>query len=157
MASIEELKSLKKTITDSLEVIKHDAGEDVGIDGFNLDGESLRTPKLHSKWLGILSEEAINLKHLQSMSKKLFLERWKYYNGKQPDKYYIDHGAINDKILKTDLNLYLDADDVLIIIREIVEIQDQIVDFLEKTIKEISSRTYHIKSAIDWRRFESGS
>lgn len=157
MANMEELKSLKTGISDCFEVIKKDAAEDVVIDSFDLDGESLRTPKLHSKWLGILSEEAIRLKQLQNFQKKLLLERWKYYNGKQPDKYYIDHGAINDKILKTDINLYLDADDVLIIIKEIVEIQDQAVDFLEKTIKEISSRTFHIKSAIDWRKFESGN
>ena len=31
------------------------------------------------------------------------------------------------------------------------------VDFLDRTIRQITNRTFTIKNAIDWRRFTSGA
>jgi hypothetical protein len=157
MAKLDDWKTLKREFSDRLEELKILASEDVAIDEFNLDGEALRTPKLHSKWISILADESVKAKQIFNLQKKLYLERLRYYSGIQTDKYYHEHGVVNVKILKGDLNIYLDADDITAEIREIVEIQSQIVDFLERTVKEISSRTFHIKSAIEWRKFEAGS
>lgn len=157
MAKIDEYRNLKQEVLDNDASIRNCASEEVAIDEFDLDGESLKTPKLHSRWMSILGDEAARLVTLQNLQKKVYLERWKYYNGKQPDSYYREHGVVHDKILKGDIGMYLDADEYVAIMKEIVNAQSHLVDFLEKTIKEISSRTFHLKNAIEWRRFESGS
>lgn len=153
---IDQWKEVKEELVLRFAELKDMAHDEVSIDEFRLDDESIRTPKLHSKFLGILGDEALKLKQIQNLYKKIYLDRWKAYNGKQTDKYYQTYGIIHEKVLKSELNMYLDADEYICELKEIVDIQTQIVDFLEKTIKEINSRTFHLKNAIDWRRFESG-
>lgn len=157
MNKLDELNDILKDIQESFEQIKIKAGEELVIDEFDLDGESLKTPKLLTAWLGRLGDESLKLKSFINMQKKFQLERWRYYLGTQTDKYYAEYGIMHTKILKTDVQAYLDADDYLIAVKKIVDTQDQIVAFIERSVKEISSRTFHIKSAIDWRRFQSGS
>lgn len=147
----------KETLHKNFKEIREQAAIDVAIDNVNLDGEAIRTPKLHNRWLSELSEAAYMLKKTQNSAKRLQLERWKYYNGKQTDKYYVDYGPVHEKSLKTDLDKYLHADDFLIEMSEILELHEQNVEFLEKTVKDISNRNFLLKSAIDWRKFESGS
>lgn len=150
---IEEIKLSVLTRTQDLKK----QAEELHIDEFDLDSESLKTPRLHSKWLSVLGEEAYRLKQFNNVQSKLYLERWRYYNGTQDDKYYQKHGIVHHKILKTDLDMYMKADKYMCAMSEVVVMQECLVNFLEKTVKEITSRTYHIKSAIDWRRFQSGS
>ena len=37
------------------------------------------------------------------------------------------------------------------------KILETIVDFLDRTLRQISNRTFTIKNAIDWRKFTSGA
>jgi hypothetical protein len=140
----------------ALESYKEFAAAELVIDEHDLDTEALRTPRLHTRWLDLLSQSAIQLRSIQNMQKKLYIERWKYYSGTASDKYYTDYGVFHHKILKTDINIYLDSDDILCTIKEIIEIHEQTLAFCERTVKEISSRTFHIRAAIDWRKFASG-
>lgn len=153
---IDNLKALKISSISSLDELKEFAKTELVIDEHDLDTESLRTPRLHTRWLDLLSSAAIKLKSIQNMQKKLYMERWKYYSGTATDKYYADYGVFHNKILKTDINIYLDSDDILCEAKELLDIHEQIVDFCERTVKEISSRTFHIRAAIDWRKFASG-
>jgi hypothetical protein len=154
---LDELKELKIEINLRYEQVKEEIKPQLVIDTHRLDDESLRTPQLFGAWMSVLSDEGIKLKQLLNLQKKAYLERWRYYNGTQTDKYYHEYGIIHQKILKTDINVYLDADDYLCEIKEIVEIQEQLVNLLERSIKEIGSRTFHIKNAVEWRRFEAGN
>lgn len=149
-------KELKADVADRYAEVKALALDDVSIDEHDLDGESIRTPRLHSKWLSMMGEEAIKMKQVTNLMKKILLERSRYWMGTQTNQYYAEHGVCHVKVLKTDLPLYIDADDYMCLIREVVEIQGQLVEFLEKTVKEISARTFHLRAAIDWRKFESG-
>jgi hypothetical protein len=157
MATKSDIEDLKTELQYKFDEYKALAEAELTIDEFNLDGESIRTPKLHSRWLGFLCDEGVKLKQIQNLSKSLYLERWKYWSGKASDQYYAKHGPVHEKILKTDLDIYLNADVVLSTMKEVLEQQNRIVDFLERSVKEITSRTFHIKSAIDWRKFESGA
>lgn len=157
MSKVDELKAIHDELLVSFEVIKNRASEELVIDDHDLDGESLRTPKLLTSWLSLLGEESLKMKMFAGIQKRYYLERWRYYLGTQTDKYYAEHGIMHTKILKTDVQTYLDADEIMITVKKIVDTQDQVVAFIERSVKEISSRTFHIKSAIDWRRFQSGS
>lgn len=155
-AALEKLRELKQASTSRYEEIKALADEELGIDEYTLDSEALRTPRLHSRWLDLLSTASVTAKQMQNFQKKLYLERWKYYSGTATDKYYAEHGILHVKILKTELPMYLDADELLCEAKELLEIVEQTVAFCEKCVKEVSARTFHIKSAIEWRRFTAG-
>jgi len=133
------------------------AGKDVEIDEFDIDGEAIRTPKLHQKYSVMFANESMSLIKYQQIQKRVYLERWKYFNGKQTDQYYTKFGVFNEKVLKGDIDKYLAADKRLGYASELLEVQKQIVNYLERTVKDISNRGFHIKSVIDYRRFESGA
>jgi len=133
------------------------AEKDVLIDDFDIDGEAIRTPKLHQKYSVMLAKESMALIKYQQIQKRVYLERWKYFNGKQTDQYYTKFGVFNEKVIKGDIDKYLSSDKRLGYANELLEVQKQIVNYLERTVKDISNRGFHIKSIIDWRRFEAGA
>jgi len=61
------------------------------------------------------------------------------------------------KILKTEVQMYLDSDDVLSTME--VELQDQKdkIHFIEEVLKQIAQRNFQIKEAISWQKFVSGN
>ena len=63
----------------------------------------------------------------------------------------------NLKLLKTDVDKYLDSDPELAKYKQKVDYIQTVVDFLDRTIKQISNRGFQIKNAIDWRKFTSGA
>jgi len=150
------LEEIKTDLLNQLEDIKRIASIDLEIDEIDLDGAVLKTPKLHTKYNNLFADSTISLKNLYSLREKTKLERWKYWNGKQSDRYYKENGLVHEKILKGDLEKYLAADEKLILISEIISIQKASVDYLEKCIKEIQTRNFHCKVVIDWRRFTTG-
>lgn len=154
----EELIKLKNELTESFKTLKQIAEKDIPIkeDEFDIDAAVLRTPKLLHKYNGLFSDNTLRLKELYSFFNKTKLERWKYWSGKQTDRYYADNGIVHEKILKSDLDKYISADEKIILVNEIVAVQKSIVDYLETCIKEIQSRNYHCRVAVDWRKFISG-
>ena len=62
----------------------------------------------------------------------------------------------NLKILKQDVDKYLKADDEIIKLEQKVTYIQSVVDYLDKTIRVISNRTFQIKNAIEWKKFTSG-
>jgi prefoldin subunit 5 len=52
---------------------------------------------------------------------------------------------------------YLDSDIELQKLKQKVDYIQTTVDFLDRTIRQISNRGFTIKNAIDWRRFTSGA
>lgn len=134
-----------------------DESTDIDIDECDIDTESLRTPSLCNRYLIKYNRLAIELNRLQDLRSKVYLERWKYYQGKQASKYYAEYGPFNEVINKTDVELYLKADDMMIIVDDIIHIAKQHIQYVERLLKEISNRGYHLKTAVEWRRFQSGS
>lgn len=151
----EDLINLVDRAQDKFVEIIEIAEKDVAIDEMDIDGEALRTPRLHQKYSVMLANESVSLIKYQQIQKRVYMERWKYYNGKQTDTYYSRHGIVNDKILKGDMDKYLNADKRLGLANELLEVQKQTVNYLERTVKDIANRGFHIKSVIDWRKFEA--
>lgn len=151
------LNELIQSIKDRYIEIKTKAEEDLEIDEIDLDSALLAIPKLHAKWLDLFTENTIFLKELYSLKEKTKLERWKYYSGKQSDRYVAENGIIHEKILKTDIDKYLAADDKLKLVNDACTHQKALTDYIEKVLKEIGNRGFHVKAIIDWRRFQSGA
>lgn len=162
--SVKIPESVEKRFKDMLELVKSDFEQikkeiekDLEIEEFDLDKSLLDIPKLQTKWSSRLADETLVLRDLYNTRRTIELERWKYYNGKQTDKYLSEYGVVHEKILKSDIDKYLSCDPKMHLINSIVNVQKEKVDFIERGIKEIASRGFHIKSIIDWRRFITSS
>lgn len=153
---VDSVKKQEAIIQDKLDALKIQSAKDLEIDDIDLDITLINIPKLQSKYINMYSDEVCILKDLYALKEKVKLERWKYWSGKQTDRYYAENGMVHEKVLKTDIDKYLAADDKIMLVNNLVTLQKTLVDHIEKVLKEVGNMSFHIKSAIDWRKFCSG-
>lgn len=132
--------------------------QDSKIDRTELGEESLKIPQLHSKYFNMYSQEKLLLRKLEADLKVLQRLKHEYYTGviSEEDLKEREWEPFMLKILRTDLNLYLDSDKDLQTIQLRIEVQREKVDFLESAIKSLTNRGFQIKNAIEWTRFQMG-
>ena len=132
---------------------------DCKIDEMALDGESLRIPNLHSKYLAYWNEEILNLKKLEGENKQLYRTKWEYYNGKLSDEELEELGweQFHLKIIRQDIDIYISSDKDLLLHKSKIDYTKQKINFLEQILKHLNGRGYLIKNAIDFLRFQTGA
>ena len=123
-----------------------------------LDVESLRIPQLHGKYLNLLYDEKLILRKWKNELSELTKLKWEYYTGKMPEEQLkeLEWEPFQLRILKQDIELYMESDTDLNQRRDRVFVQEEKVNYLESIIKMISNRQYHIRDAITWRKFING-
>jgi hypothetical protein len=143
----------------NFEDLKKHAGRDMKLDDTQLDLESLKIPQLHNKYLNFLQEERFNLKKMGFDFASLRRSKWEFYTGKMSQEDLEKNGwePFDLKILKSDVDMYLDADSDMILMKQKITYQEEKVFYLESVIKEIGQRNWEIRNAIEWRKFVSGS
>jgi|TARA_B100000287_G_scaffold418390_1_gene455267 hypothetical protein len=140
----------------TLEELQDLADKELKINDTELDLESLKTPQLHNKYMKHLTKFKLMLSKAEGDYNTLKKDKWEYYTGKAPAEVYAEK-PFDLKILKTDIDKYLDADVELQRSKQKVDYLETVVDFLDRTIRTISNRGFTIKNAIDWRKFTSGA
>jgi len=142
----------------TLDELKSEIEKDTCISDLALDTESLKIPQLHGKYLNFLFTERMMCKKYQSEFHTLQRDKWEYYTGKTSQEQLDARGwqPFQLKILRSDLDLYLNADADLIKMHQRIGYQQEKVVLLEEIIKELNSRHWKIKNAIDWRKFTNG-
>ena len=85
--------------------------------------------------------------------------KWEYFSGdlNNPEdlaKYGLE--PMLKKVLRADLQHYLDSDIELnnILLKKVMH--EEIVDFCKSVLKELNNRTFQIKSYMEWERFIGG-
>jgi len=128
------------------------------VDGTELDIESLKLPQLHNKYLNLLQDEKLILRKLVSEKNNLYRLKWEYYTGKMSKEEMdnLEWEPFQLNVLKKDINIYLESDTGLSIIRDRIAYHEVILEFLEETLKELNTRHWKIRNAIEWRKFTSG-
>ena len=139
----------------TLEELQDLADKDLKLNDTELDIESLKTPQLHNKYSKFHSKFSNLLKKAEQDRDRLLREKWEYYTGKSNPGVY-QAKPFNLKILKQDVDKYLKSDEDLNKLEQKVTYIQTVVDYLDKTIRIISNRTFQIKNAIEWRKFASG-
>lgn len=131
---------------------------DSEINRINLTEESLKTPRLHAKYIRLLTEERLVYEKLRSEHQEMVLLRTLYYQCELNQETLKEKGwsPFQLKILKSDRDMYIDGDKFLHSTRTRVQIQKEKLLLLEDIMKSIHNRNYVIKNAIDWEKFTSG-
>tara|TARA_R100000951_G_C2626435_1_gene176148 strand:- start:835 stop:1272 length:438 start_codon:yes stop_codon:yes gene_type:complete len=130
--------------------------EDSRIDIDNLHTESLNIPTLHAKYFDIYNNIVLLKKKAEQQKKNIRHERYEYFSGKADPEVYIDNPFPKKIRDKETMQKYLDADNKLSSVSLKVEYYDTMLNYLESILKVIQNRTYQIKNAIEFIRFQSG-
>tara|TARA_R110001592_G_C13118466_1_gene745618 strand:- start:547 stop:975 length:429 start_codon:yes stop_codon:yes gene_type:complete len=140
----------------TLEELQTQAAKDLKINDTELDLESLKTPQIFNTYLKHLTTYKLMLSRSDTEYNILKREKWEYYTGKADPSIYAKK-PFSFKLLKTDIDKYLDSDMELAKLKQKVDYLQTTVDFLDRTLRQLSNRGFQIKNAIDWRKFTSGA
>jgi|TARA_Y100000033_G_scaffold49402_1_gene57731 hypothetical protein len=130
--------------------------KDSQIDPDNLHDESLKIPQLHSKYYTIYNTITLLREKTRETYNRVRLERHNYYTGKAPAEVYVEDPFPYKVRDKEALQRYMEADDKLNSIDLKIRYYDVMLKFLEEIIKTVANRTYQIKNAIEWHKFQAG-
>ena len=126
------------------------------IDPDNLHDESLKIPQLHSKYYTIYNTITLLREKARTQYTKIKLERYNYYTGKAEPEVYVEEPFPYKVREKDAIQRHLDADERLTTVDLKIRYYDATLKFLEEIIRNVSNRTYQIKNAIEWNRFQAG-
>ena len=142
----------------TLDDIRKELQRDMVLDDAALDLESLKIPQLHSKYLNFLMDERLVFRKLETDYRVLLRAKWEYYTGKMSQEELTVRGwePFALKILRNDLDLYIDSDADLNKLKQKSDFQKEKIALLEEVVKELNTRHWKIRNAIEWRRFTNG-
>ena len=140
----------------NLEKIQEMWEKDSQIDPDNLHDESLKIPQLHSKYYTLYNTIILLREKARESYAKIRLERYNYYTGKASAEVYAEEPFPYKVREKDAIQRHLDADDKMNKIDMKIKYYDVMLKFLEEIIRNISGRTYQIKNAIEWNKFQAG-
>ena len=130
--------------------------KDSQIDADNLHTESLKVPALHAKYHEMFNNFLLLRKKAEQQRKNIRHERYEYYSGKADPEVYQEN-PFGKKIRDKDtMTKYLDADEKLSNSSLKIDYYDTMLVYLESILKVIQNRTFQIKNAIEFMRFNSG-
>ena len=140
----------------NLEQIQEMWQKDSVIDPDNLHDESLKIPQLHSKYYTVYNTISLLREKARESYNRIRLERHNYYTGKAPAEIYVEDPFPYQVREKDAIQRHMEADDKLNAIDMKIKYYDTTLKFLEEIIRVVSNRTYQIKNAIEWQKFQSG-
>ena len=133
--------------------------QDCRIDETNLGRASATVPVLHSKYLNLLTSSRLQLRKAESDLARLRRTKYRYFRGELTREELTDLGweqYQGVKTIKNEMDEFLSTDEDLILQNDKVEYLRTIYFQLESILKSIGSRTWDIKSSIEWHKFTNG-
>ena len=140
----------------NLEQIQEMWEKDSKIDPDNLHDESLKIPQLHSKYYTLYNTITLLRERAREQYSKVRLDRYNYYTGKATAEVYAEEPFPYKVREKDAIQRHLEADDKMNKVDMKIKYYDIMLKFLEEIIRNISGRTYQIKNAIEWNKFQAG-
>jgi hypothetical protein len=146
----------------TLEEVLETWAEDSQLPRNDLDEASRTTPKLHAKYLTLLSQTKLRLKKAEMDQKSLLRLKWEWYNGKMPEERIKELGWTFDplnglKIMKGDMDYYYDSDKEIQESELKIQYLDTLIDTLKEIVQNLNWRHQTIGNMIKWKQFEAGN
>ena len=120
------------------------------------DNDSLKIPQLHMKYMEFHNTFSLMKKDREIEMKRLVRDKWLYYKGKAPASVYKEMPFDLKLTTKEEISMFIEADDDITKLQYKIDYIEQVLFFLDSVLRMINSRTYHIKNAIEWKRFNAG-
>ena len=139
----------------TLDELKNEVYLALKVNDEKLDTEALKNQELYAKYLDHKSRFELLLHKAKGDYKKMYREKWEYYGGKADAKVYVTK-PFDLKVLKTDLGVYISADEEIIDAENKIGYLETVVDYIKGVIKSVDNRGWDIKNAIEWKKFEAG-
>ena len=139
-----------------LDMIQSMWEQDSKIDIDNLHTESLNIPALHAKYFDIYNNILLLKKKAEQQRRNIRHERYEYYAGKADPEVYVEDPFPKKIRDKDTLQKYLDADEKLSQVCLKIDYYETMLNYLESILKVIQNRTYQIKNAIEFVKFQAG-
>ena len=116
-------------------------------------------PKLHAKYLRIMTHHNLTVKKLLAEYNTRRKIKHDYFAGdlnnpEDLEKYGFE--PMMKKVLRADIQMWLDSDTELnnLLLKKVIH--EEIVDFCKNVLKELNNRTWQLKSYMDWEKFVGG-
>ena len=139
-----------------LEELQSEAKQDLQIiDQERLDQESYKNQNIKPKWLEYRTKYDQLLIMSKANHQKMYREKWEYYGGKADAKVYAAK-PFDLKILKTDLQMYINSDEDILNLQGKIAYYESIIKYIDGVIKSIDNRGWDIRNATEWKKFEAG-
>ena len=139
----------------TLDELKLQVKKDLEVDDETLDKESYKNQELYAKYLDHKTNFELLLYKAKGDYKILFKDKWEYYGGKADAKIYVTK-PFDLKVLKTDLNIYIESDEEIIKLEHKIAYLETTIKYIDGVLRSIQSRGWDIKNAISWKLFEAG-
>tara|TARA_Y100001978_G_scaffold82022_1_gene73501 strand:- start:634 stop:1047 length:414 start_codon:yes stop_codon:yes gene_type:complete len=133
----------------NLETLNEMWAKDAQLDDEKLDTDSLSIPKLHAKYLRLYNNFVTLRDQAELEVKRSYRDRWEYYTGKSETPFPI-------KLIKTDVPIYLEADQEYQKSVLKVKYLNQMVEALKTILTSINNRSFYIKNAVEFAKFLKG-
>ena len=130
--------------------------KDSKIDNDNLHTESLNIPCLHAKYFDLYNTIFLMRKKAEQQRKNIRHERYEYFSGKADPEVYVEHPFPKKIRDKDTMQKYLDSDESLSSVSLKIDYYDTILNYIESILKVIQNRTYQIKNAVEFMKFQAG-
>lgn len=130
----ENFKKLKKMVNSTLQINEDNVAE-----------KSRKIPYIQSKYAGILVNEIEIYKKLDLNKIKIHAEKYKYYK----EEY-------SRELNKTEIEIYINNEEIYQDILSTLSKQSIIVKYLEETLTNIKAISFNIKNYIDIKKYFEG-
>ncbi|UNI71323.1 putative DNA repair/recombination protein [Salmonella phage vB_SenA_SM5] len=127
----------------------------VNPEDMNLDQMSL---KIGRSWMTVQRHyirEGRYLEYLTGKFRQIDLYLRRFYAGELPPNVYVER-PLKVRPLKSDIDVWVKADDDYIELSSMLQEQKAKVKFIESCLDRLNKLGYEVKNAIDWRKYLDG-
>lgn len=140
--------------------LTQESEKDIKIDFLKLTEELAHNQNLIGKWMTYQQVWETKYQFLDLEYRQLLASKTKYYTGKMSEDEIISKGwgIEGTKILKADLNIWVDDDNDMIKAKKKMLILKQIISIIDKTIDIlVDQKKWTIKNFIDYKKWLEGN
>lgn len=126
-------------------------------DDRNLDQISMRSGRSYMAIYKHYIREGRYLEFLMSKQKTMEVYLRRYYGNELPPQSYVERPLKSKPPLKSDMDMWVKADDMWIEMSMMLHDQKAKVKFIEGALGRINTMGYEVKNAIEWRKYMDGA
>lgn len=132
--------------------------EEDNVNDIDLEKETVKVVKLHSKYWNILNDEKILLRKIEKEEPELRIDLRSYYDGTISMEVLEKRNwqPFQKRILKSVVDDHIEANQDWQVLRDRITIQNIKIKYLEDIIKNLNQRQFHIKNIIEFKKLMFG-